>query len=95
MQLFFTHLPDEHLEQAANHKQCIVGLPDKQLTAEEKQKKDNVFKVKHNTALFFSGNAGHEGAGYMLLVYVLNLFIKIKVFHYVKSMNPLCISVKQ
>lgn len=37
MQLFFTHLPDEHLEQAANHEQCIVSLPDEQLTAEEKR----------------------------------------------------------
>lgn len=36
MQLFFTHLPDEHLEQAANHEQRIVRLPDEQLTAEEK-----------------------------------------------------------
>lgn len=36
MQLFFAHLPDEHLEQAANHEQCIVRLPDEQLTAEEK-----------------------------------------------------------
>lgn len=49
MQLFFTHLPDEHLEQATNHKQCIVGLPDEQLTVEEKHNKDVTFKVKHRT----------------------------------------------
>ncbi len=49
MQLFFTHLPDEHLEQAADHEQSIVGLPDKQLTAEEKQKEDITFKVKRRS----------------------------------------------
>lgn len=32
VQLVLAHLPDEHLEQAANHEQRIVGLPDKQLT---------------------------------------------------------------
>lgn len=88
MQLFFTHLPDEHLEQAADHEQCIVGLPDKQLTAEEKQKKDIVFKVKHKTALFFL-----EGAGYVLLVYVLNLPRKPWPTVYVLQQNaasPLC-----
>lgn len=37
VQLFLTHLPDEHLEQAANHEQRIVSLPDKQLTVEEER----------------------------------------------------------
>lgn len=35
VQLFLAHLPDEHLEQAADHEQRVVGLPDEQLTAEE------------------------------------------------------------
>lgn len=38
VQLSFIHLPDEDLEQAANHEQCIVGLPDKKLAVEEKNK---------------------------------------------------------
>lgn len=52
MQLLLTHLPDEHLEQAANHEQCVVGLPDKQLTAEEKQQKQDItFEVKQKTVM--------------------------------------------
>lgn len=49
MQLLLAHLPDEHLEQAANHEQRVVGLPDEQLTAEEKQNKNITFKVKCRT----------------------------------------------
>lgn len=37
MQLVLAHLSDEHLEQAADHEQCIVGLPDKELTVEEEE----------------------------------------------------------
>lgn len=48
VQFFFTHLPDEHLEQAANHEQRIVGLPDKKLTVEVKQRKNIKLKVKVN-----------------------------------------------
>ena len=51
VQLFFTHLPDEHLEQATDHEQCIVGLPDKQLTVEEAQNKNiTSFEAKQRTA---------------------------------------------
>lgn len=46
MQLLLAHLPDEHLEQAADHEQCIVGLPNKQLTAEEKHKEDAALRSK-------------------------------------------------
>ena len=49
MQLFFTHLPDEDLEQATDHEQCIVGLPDEQLTTEGKQDRNIRFKVKRRT----------------------------------------------
>lgn len=59
MQLLFTHLPDEHLEQAANHEQCVVGLPDKQLTAEEKQRKQDItFKVTQKTVMEMNAMRG-------------------------------------
>lgn len=48
VQLLFTHLPDEHFEQAADHEQCIMGLPDKQLTMEEIRKRIT-FEVKQRT----------------------------------------------
>ena len=32
VQVYFTHLPDEDFEQASDHEQGIMGLPDKQLT---------------------------------------------------------------
>lgn len=68
MQLFFTHLPDEHLEQAANHEQCIVGLPDKQLTVEEKQRKNIAFKVKQKKNEVTKIDAVKGLAGSTLLV---------------------------
>lgn len=71
MQLLFTHLPDEHLEQASNHEQCIVGLPDKQLTVEEEQRKNTTFKVKPKNGTEI--DAVGKLAGSTLLVCVLDL----------------------
>lgn len=50
LQLVLAHLPDEHLEQAANHEQCIVGLPDKQLTAEEEERERGDRTMRNHTA---------------------------------------------
>lgn len=51
VQLVLAHLPDEHLEQAANHEQCIVGLPDKQLTVEEEERERRDRMMRNHTAV--------------------------------------------
>lgn len=63
VQLFFAHLPDEHLEQAANHQQCVVRLPDEQLTA-GKEKNNNKRTVReccknHQVIWYFNKNWLH------------------------------------
>lgn len=50
LQLVLAHLPDEHLQQAANHEQCIVGLPDEQLTVGEEQRERRDRTVRNHTA---------------------------------------------
>lgn len=38
LQLLFWHLADEYFQQTANNKQCIVSLPDKEVTRREAQR---------------------------------------------------------
>lgn len=52
VQLFFAHLSDEHLEQAANHQQCVVCLPDEQLTA-GKEKPNTVRECCKNQVIWY------------------------------------------
>lgn len=56
VQLFLAHLPDEHLEQAADHEERVVGLPDEQLTAEEEEE-----EKAENCGRITSSHAGVKG----------------------------------